>query len=51
MGLGLADPQREGKKRERVGRLEMGLKTEQQQQSEEESQFTKCDIGMQDNTI
>lgn len=29
----------------------MVLKTEQQQQCEEESQFTKCDIEMQDNTI
>jgi len=30
---------------------EMGPKTEQRQQSEEERSFTKYDIKMQDNTI
>lgn len=47
-GAGRSMPWEKGKKEE--GR-EVGLKTKQQQRSEEESQFTKGNVRMQDNTI
>jgi len=54
---GAGDPQthvpgkEEKGERGMVGRWEIELKTKKQQQSEEDSLFTKYDIGMQDNTI
>ena len=48
---GTAGPPAQKEKGKGIGRRELGPKTRAAATSEEESEFTKYDIGMQDNTI